>query len=434
MRRMGTEGDAQVRAYIMAVLAQFGVDCVEEQPYEVTYQQVDRSRLEVEGAVVACYFMRGAALTGEAGVTGVLLYVGEAIDPTMDYAGKIVVFDIRGQAVPGAAAPHLADFIYDPHRTLAQGRFGGKAGAIPANFPVSYYMAADQGAIGMIGILKDYETGSNKFYSDPSAMVQRRIPALFVGKYDGAALIDQIRAADQPLQATMVLNGELKSSQSANIVATLNGQKADTILLNTHHDAGWSGAVQDASGVAALLGLVKYFSRIPANFRQKRLLFVFDGSHYNWNCPMGANLFADANPDVMKSVVLAMSVEHIAKKFTAQKGGYVDTAEIEPRLLFTPPNKLLFELTKRAIVESNLHDVIIPKNGAITMFGETQAYFLNGIPCFSYIAGPEYLFLADDTIDKIADEQFEPVIKTFITIIDGVMYWPASWIERIDRF
>jgi hypothetical protein len=36
----------------------------------------------------------------------------------------------------------------------------------------------------------------------------------------------------------------------------------------------------------------------------------------------------------------------------------------------------------------------------MAMFGGTQRFFLNGVPSFSYILGPEYLFLADDTLDN----------------------------------
>jgi hypothetical protein len=111
----------------------------------------------------------------------------------------------------------------------------------------------------------------------------------------------------------------------------------------------------------------------------------------------------------------------------------VDTGEIEPRILFTPPNRMLFEATKRAIVKHDLHDVVIPKAGALTMFGETQAFFLRGIPSYSYISGPEYLFLEDDSLDKVARDEFRAVVETFISIIDSVMYLPGSWIQRIDR-
>ena len=201
-RRMGTEGDAEVRRYILEKLHQFGIENVQEQTYELEYRHYEQWSVEVDGEEIPSYFMRGSGFAGT-GVTGELLYVGETIDPSADYSEKIVVFDMRGQAVSGKAADAIADFIYDPNGTLAEGTFGGKAGAIPANFPVSYYMAADQGAAGMIVILKDYDTGTNRFYSDPSAMVQTRIPGVFLGKYDGEALVKRLGSAAQPLQATL---------------------------------------------------------------------------------------------------------------------------------------------------------------------------------------------------------------------------------------
>ena len=432
-RRMGTKGDSATRQYIVEKLGSFGIESVEEQGYKLEYRHYKKWQLSIDGEELPCYFMRGAGFTENEGIRGELIFVGETIDPEADYSGKIVVFEMRGQAIPGAAAGAIADFVYDPNETLAKGTFGGKAGPIPSNFPVSYYQASDAGALGMIAILKDYDTGTDRFYSDPSAMVQTRIPGLLIGKYVGEELVERIQSSSTPIQATVMVEGRKRKSKSANIVATLPGQKADTIIINTHHDSGWIGGVQDASGISAVLGLAKYFAKIPENFRQKTLIFVFDGSHYDWNYPMGANLFAEANPEVMENTVLAIGIEHIAKKFRAERDGYVDTGEIEPRILFTPPNQLIFEATKRAIVEHDLHDVVIPKAGALTMFGETQGFFLRGIPSFSYISGPEYLFLADDTLDKIAKEEFEPVVRTFISIIDSVMYLPGSWIKRIDR-
>ncbi|MFP6582764.1 MAG: M28 family peptidase [Candidatus Hydrogenedentota bacterium] len=432
-RRMGTEGDHAVRAYIVNRLKSFGIADVEEQQYDLEYRHYEKWNLDVKGESIPAYFMRGAGFAPRPGVSGELVFVGESIPRDTDFTGKVVVFEVRGQSVPGAAAPLISDFIHDPNGTLATGTFGGKAGAIPSNFPVSYYQASDQGATAMIAILKDYDTGTNKFYPDPSAMVQTRIPGLYLGKYDGEALLAQIEKSKNPIQASVVIQGEVRKSTSANIVATLPGQKKDTIIVNTHHDAGFAGAVQDGSGISSVLGLAKYFSKVPSNFRQKELVFVFDGSHYDWNYPMGANIFANQNPEVMDNTVLAIGIEHIAQKFAADKDGYHDTGEIEPRVLFTPPNQLLYDATVRSIKQHNLHNTIIPRKGALTMFGETQSYYLKGIPSYSFISGPEYLFLGDDTIDKVARDQFEPVVKTFISIIDSAMYLPGSWLTRVDR-
>jgi len=46
---------------------------------------------------------------------------------------------------------------------------------------------------------------------------------------------------------------------------------------------------------------------------------------------------------------------------------------------------------------------------------------------------PEYLFFAEDTIDKVAKDELAPVMHTMLDIIDSAMYLPKTWIAAIDR-
>lgn len=435
-RRYGTPGDLEVREYIVEKLKTFGMSSVEMQEYASTYRHHASWDLEVEGKKVPSYFMNGASFTGEDGVHGELVYVGEDIPSGVDFTGKILVFELRGQSMPGKSIHLASDFIYDPDGKMAAAAIGGKAGPIPANNPIPYYKAAKQGAVGMIAILKDLDTGTDKFFSDPSGMVQDRMPAHLVGKYIGEELVEQIRSSEKPLLANLRTLGEICQGKSANIVATLNGEKPEIILVNTHHDSAFAGGTQDAAGVAGVMGLAQYFANIPSNFRQKTMVFVFDGSHFDWNYPHGANQFARMNPELMENLVLTFGYEHIALKAEATKDGYKltgDGKEVEPRFLFVPRNRVLFEAAKKAIIKNNVHEIAVLNNGAIPFFGETQSYMLMGYPSFSLISGPEYLFLADDTLDKVAKDQFRPTTSMFIDIINVGMNMPRSWLELVDK-
>ena len=432
-RRFGTPGDLEVREYIVRKLESFGMSSVEMQEYACTYRHHESWELVVNGKKIPSYFMNGASFTDEEGVQGELIYVGETIPAGVDYTGKIVVFELRGQAIPGNTVHLSADFVYDPDGKMAKGTLGGKAGPIPANNPIPYYKAAAQGAVGMIAILKDLDTGTDKFFSDPSGMVQERMPGHLVGKYVGEALVEEIKSSEKPLMATLKTIGEIREGKSANIVATLDGEKPETIIVNTHHDSAFAGGTQDAGGVAGVMGMAQYFANIPSNFRQKTMVFVFDGSHFDWHYPHGANKFAEMNPDVIKNAVLTFGYEHIALAAKATKEGYQLTGDVEPRFLFVPRNQVLFDAAKRAIVKNNVHELVITNNGAIPFFGETQSYMLMGIPSFSLISGPEYLFLADDTLDKIAKDQFVPTTSMFIDIINVGMNMPRPWLEVVDK-
>ena len=112
--------------------------------------------------------------------------------------------------------------------------------------------------------------------------------------------------------ATLTVTGTARTSTSGNIVGHVAGQKPDAIVVNTHHDGGWSGAVQDAAGVAVVMGLAAFYSRFPSNYIQKDLYFVIDGSHYAWNYPCGANKFTEMHPGVLERMCLAIGSSTLA--------------------------------------------------------------------------------------------------------------------------
>ena len=94
---------------------------------------------------------------------------------------------------------------------------------------------------------------------------------------------------------------------------------------------------------------------------------------------------------------------------------------------------MLFDAAVNAIEKNNLHQTVMPKPGAIPVYGEVQSYFLQGIPSFSFMSMPEYLFFEEDTLDKVAVEELAPILNTFLDIMDAAMYMPTTWLKNIDR-
>ncbi len=433
-RRLGTAGDAAGRQWILKTLAGLGIEDVTEQTYPVTVRHYREWQLTVGDAEVECFFMNGAEFTGVEGVEGELVYVGSKIDPSLDLTGKIVLFDLKsGPAMKGAAFESVAEYVHDPDGVLVNSTVGGTGGPAPSNFPAPYYEAARLGAVGFVAVFAGRPADVDSFFADPTGMVQTKIPGLFLKGSVGAALLEKLKSGANALRGRIRLLGEALESTSGNIVARIPGQKPDAMLVNTHHDAGWSGAVQDASGVAVVMGLAAFYSRFPSNYIQKDLYFVFNGCHYTWNYPFGANKFAEMNPEVMERLVLCFGVEHIGKRFIGVDGEMVDTGEVEPRFLWAPRNRMLFDAAVGALQKNDLRSTAITKAGAIPLYGETQSYFLQGIPCFSIMSMPEYLFFAEDTLDKVAEDQLEPVMSTVLDIMDAAMYMPKTWITQIDK-
>lgn len=430
-RRSGTAGDAQVRQYLFDKFIEFGLQDVRDEPVEFVRRYYDEWSLMVAGEEIPSFFMREGAFTE--GTTAQVVYAGETVEEEDDVEGKIVVVDVLFPEMELSLIADFGYFLHDPGDTLA----GVKHPTVwvPINMPSAYEDACNLGAVGFIGILKNYHTNSNKFYPDISVMAPPLIPALWVGRDDGAYLRKLLETATEPLYATIKVTGGVdETATSGNVVGVLPGKTDDTIIVCSHHDSGWRGAVQDGSGTSEVLAIAKHFAQVPKASREKTLVFVIDCNHYDWNYPKGCNNFIEKHPDLIEKAVVAIGIEHIAKDFDVIDGEFVDTGYVEPRALFTPGNPLLIRFAKEAVIQNNLvRTLMVQTESPLGFPGEPQGYYSAGVPTYSFISGPEWLFDLEDTLDKVAKEQLVPVAKAFIDIINSVDHVPASQIRKTSK-
>ena len=81
------------------------------------------------------------------------------------------------------------------------------------------------------------------------------------------------------LKLSLALASEEKRGlTSANGVATIPGQSAKRIIINAHADGYFQGGDDNASGLAVLVGLARYFAKQPQP--KHTLMFVASGGHH----------------------------------------------------------------------------------------------------------------------------------------------------------
>ena len=253
------------------------------------------------------------------------------------------------------------------------------------------------------------------------------MPALMVGKFAGESIKETIRSAGGPVSGGMRLFGHVdKQAESGNVVGTLPGVTDDVLIVNTHHDGCFSSAVEDASGIASVLALAKFYGSYVPDLRVRTLVFDFEGNHWSWDYPMGSRKFAERNPDVIDSTVAVFGIEHIAREMKIENGEYVDAGYPSPSLLFAPNDPEFKQIAIEAVKKNNLTYTLIPRFGGedVLVPAQTRWFHLLGLPVYQYISGPEYLYLADDTLDKIDKERFVTVNRTFIDLIERFQYIP----------
>lgn len=426
-RRSGTAGDEEVREYIKNKLISFGIPSVENQEYTFTSFIYDEWKLSVDGKDIPCFFWRDSKFTEDKGVIAEVVYVGKDIPLDGSVEGKIVVVDVVPAASSRKDFASMADYVHDPDGYFKIDKKVSSPNT-STNMPAAFYVAQKQGALGLIGIL-DFPTGTNQFYPDIGLAVRDLMPAVMVGKFDGDKLRKSLQTTRRPFSATIILKGTVNSrAKSGNVVATLPGVTDEILLINTHHDGCFTSAVEDASGIASVLALAKFYAAYVPDLRVKTLVFDFEGNHWSWDYPLGSRKFAEKNPEILAKTNAVLGIEHIAREMVEKDGKYVDAGNPMLSVFFSPESAELKEIAIEAIKINNLTHTIVPRySGEDFMIpAQTRWFHLQNIPVYQYISGPEYLYLADDTLDKIDKSRFVPVNRAFIHLIERLQYIPRS--------
>lgn len=429
-RRAGTSGDFETRSYLIKKLREFGLENVGEDTLTFTRTEYKDWSFKVEGKEIPSFFLRDSAFTDINGVQAEMVYVDGVLTDDIDVAGKIVVMsiDILKVSVDGLIKAK-ADWEYDPNNTLRTGP-GIWIIAMSENYPGSYYLAAKNGAVGFIGILP-LETGTADYYPDSSMVVEPKIPALYLGKFDGAKLVKKIQRT-KPVRATLTLTGTIdRNAKTANVMGILPGNTDEVILITTHFDTAWEGGAQDTSGISVVLAMARYFAEQEGDiYRQKTLAFSFGANHFGGNYPVSDDLFRDNHPEMFKNLRAAIGIEHICKRVEVINGKYVPTGEVEPHILWAPRDPLMRETMKNAVVKNGMTDSFMIEPGKMALIGEVKKFFFWGIPSFQILSGPPYLYDPVDTIDMIAKDRLAPVTGASIDLVEQLTNnFPAEWIK-----
>lgn len=276
-----------------------------------------------------------SAQTSKVSVDAELVFVGYGIDaplynwndykgPASDYKGKVLIM-----------------MVNDPPATEKEPNlFGGNGLTYYGRWTYKYEEAARRGAVGVILIHTNdsagygwnvVRTSNGNWRYEIARTAADKTPFLQFKSWvtndtavsilkNGGLDLDKLRAAAnsrdfQPvktgLRVKMNLNSEVKTFDSPNVVGTLEGSdktlKNEYVVYSAHWDhlgigepnaSGdkiYNGAYDNASGVAAILGIADVIAKMPAKERPKRsFLFLFPtaeeqgllGAEYYSNHPL----------------------------------------------------------------------------------------------------------------------------------------------------
>jgi hypothetical protein len=141
-------------------------------------------------------------------------------------------------------------------------------------------------------------------------------PCFNIGGADGAFLkqaADAAKARGLPApEMRLSLTAGMRTGLSArNVIGVIPGASDEIVVVNAHLDSWFSGAGDNADGIAVMLALAKHFAQ-PANRPARTLLFVGSGGHHSAGMNGPGNLVT-MNRELLSKAVLVVNLEHLAQ-------------------------------------------------------------------------------------------------------------------------
>ena len=427
-----------------------GLQRVAFEPTNTVVWSASRVEVIVDGEKVPCEpiqhcFHQGVPTkfsTGPQGLTADMIYVGHGSKDdyaNKDVLGKVVVARVGFSSQPTFLMRPFALGVQDSGETFGidymfKNPYSG------GGFPGGYIRAMKGGAVAFIGILED-NFDSNQYHNEAYASYDPgqawKLPGVWLSSATGDALERQIKAAAAPVKLTMHFEGELKNAQARAVVGYLPGKSDEIVLIESHYDSDTVGAVEDASGVAEVLALAKYFGQVPIEHRERTLMFATMETHftdYAVHKAFANRHIRPGNP-LKERVVAVVSLEHMGNEFVKGPDGMpASTGLLVPRVLMVSDEvKGLADLTLGVMRKHKLERTFVLSTSFMQLLGggpglpsDSSDFIRAGAPVIAMVGAPMYLYDAADTLDKVAKSDLHRVARAFVDLLFGLSALPSE--------
>lgn len=287
-RIIGTTADTENADWLMAKFRQIGLTDVHEQYFDLPPQWMPRAwsvTLTANGRTLSIETAQPtyqAVGTSAAGLDLEAVYVGMASEADLKLAR-----DVRGKAV----------FFYSTDTASRHAPIADNA----------IRRIGERGAAAIFVIQGIPGNERTQFYP-----VNSPVPTFSTGLKDGLSARDMIAdatAAGAAPHVKVVLDVDRTAGlKSGTVWGTLPGTSDEQVLVVAHRDGWFEGANDNAAGVATMVGLAEYFSKVPKTQRRRTIVFAGTTGHHNSTAESGAWFMS--HPEFFEKTALLLNCEH----------------------------------------------------------------------------------------------------------------------------
>jgi len=415
-RISGRSGGRMTTQYVLEKFRDIGLEDIHLQPVTMPPQTwPDKASLTLLATTAAGEGTRDYAFksmmpqprtpaTGERGITADLVYVGYGRD--VDLAGK----DLNGKGAVIRARP-------------VQGGYSSVLG-IPDKL-------AEAGAVFVIVI---FDIAIDQQMYNP-ALSGSMVPTFAIADYEGRFLEDILaRASDTPIQAHAMLTLMTEpDNMTNNVIGKISGTSDEYVIVVAHQDAYFYGAVDNATGVAAMLGLARHIANMPEKPRRTHI-FVATGGHHAGGWP-GTVQYVDSILDIRDKTAIVLNCEHVAATqfieyadidysvWGTQGGMLLANTEIPKFGTVLPANDNIFKLLDKSLTDYGVTMLVHPWDDAR---GDVYPFKDRNFPVTQIVEVGNWYHTTADILEAVSVPGLERTTRSFAEFLHQIDVRPMS--------
>jgi len=333
----------------------------------------------------------------------------EGLTAPIEYVGLGSPADLRGKDLTGKIA---LLYVHTFEGVLMHGGYG------PAIRLAKEYGAA--------GVILWYDAPGNDTYAGvmyDRTGIMKKTPWTNIGYTDGVYLRKRIEQSDldKPPMVNLKVVGTMRSDlTSQNLLAELPGNSDQTIMITAHIDGFFNAALDNGTGVAALMALAKHYSRIPQDQRPYNLLFLVTGDHEATGAGGMINYIKKHKKD-LKKIALAIQLEHLASPGVTKEMNMLTLTNSEaPRMLMVTNQSPW--LNKVFMDAANRYGIVMQQGSISEYAGDIKGLKMAKIdvPAAGWIEIGHYYHNASDSPELISRHALQNMAHAYASIIDKI--------------
>jgi Peptidase family M28 len=239
-------------------------------------------------------------------------------------------------------------------------------------------------------------------------------PGFNVGYEDGKALRDML-GKGEPVKVSLKMESEMRTGlKTASVLGTLPGATDEEIIVMAHIDGFFEGALDNASGVAVMMGLLEHYAKVPQSERRRAIRFMGSAGHHGGP---GAGWLHDARETELAKTALMINLEHVAAVRTKYWGPKLRmSTAVSPMRWWVWGSKSLAENATADLARFNVGIIADMDDGASGEMGAVA----RDAPSIQVITSPEVKHTEQDREEWVPAVGLEQIARAYAKIIDDV--------------